>query len=181
MHEPSVPNNRSLISAFIILNVVAIVVWSQPYSYRPRFLVRDITAGYMYFFGVWQEWNMFAPEPRSVWIRMDATVTLRDGTTRTWTFPQMDRMTLWERLRKERYRKWAHDGVRLDASSYLWEPTARYIARQFSDPGNPPVAVQLHRHWADIPGPTAAGNEVAQAPFHHYTFYETKIAAGALK
>jgi hypothetical protein len=178
MSERPVPNNRSLINAFIILHVVAIVFWSQPFQYWPRSLVREITSGYMYFCGVWQEWDMFAPGPRRMRIRMDATVTLRDGTRKTWTFPQMDQMTVWDRLRKERYRKWAHDGVRFDSSSYVWEPTARYIARQFADPDNPPVAVQLHRHWADIPAPTAAGVDVASTPFNHYTFYEMKIAAG---
>ena len=181
MHDQSVPNHRSLINAFIILNVVAIVFWSQPFSYRPQFLVKEITAGYMRFCGIWQEWNMFAPQPRSIRIRMDSTVNLRDGTKKTWTFPQMDQMTLWERCRKERFRKWAHDSVRVDAEARLWEPTARYIARQFADPDNPPVAVQLHRYWADIPGPTAAGGEGAEIPFSHYTFYETKIVAGALK
>jgi hypothetical protein len=176
--ESVASDNRSLVNAFIILNVIAIVFWSQPFQYWPRSLVREITSGYMYFCGVWQEWDMFAPEPRRIRIRMDATVILRDGTTKTWTFPQMDQMTVWDRLRKERYRKWAHDGVRTDSSSYTWEPTAQYIARQFADPDNPPVAVQLHRHWADIPGPTEAGADVAAAPFHHYTFYEMKIAAG---
>jgi hypothetical protein len=172
-------DHRSLINAFIILNVVTILFWSQPYLYWPRFLIRQITAGYMQFCGVWQEWNMFAPEPRSIRIRMDATVTLRDGTSKTWTFPQMDQMSLWERLRKERYRKWAHDGVRTDSESRLWEPTVLYIARQFDDPENPPVAVQLHRHWAVIPKPTEAGADIARAPTHRYTFYESKIAAGA--
>jgi hypothetical protein len=178
MSERPVPNNRSLINAFIILHVVAIVFWSQPFQYWPRSLVRGIAAGYMQFCGVWQEWNMFAPEPRSIRIRMDATVTFRDGSTKTWMFPQMDQMTLWERCRKERYRKWAHDNVRVDAESRLWAPTANYIARQFPDPDNPPVAVQLHRYWADIPGPTATDREKADASFHRYTFYEMKIAAG---
>jgi hypothetical protein len=181
MHARSGSDHRSLVNAFIILNVVAIFFWAQPFPYRVRSVIKEITAGYMHFCGVWQEWNMFAPQPRTLRIRMDATVTFRDGSTKTWIFPQMDQMTLWDRLRKERYRKWAHDSVRLDAESGLWAPTANYIARQFPDPDNPPVAVQLHRYWADIPGPTETVGEKTEPSFRSYTFYETKIVAGALE
>ena len=87
----------------------------------------------------------------------------------------MDHMGLFEAVRKERFRKWAHDNVRLDTESRIWEPTARYIAAQFPDSKNPPVAVALHRHWADIP-PPGSGRDPAKEPFHQYTFFQMKLA-----
>jgi hypothetical protein len=176
MQEPATLKHRSLINAFILLNVVGAFFWSQPFDYQPRTFVCDLVGGYLRFVGLWQHWDMFSPEPRSVRVRMDATVTLRDGSKRTWTFPQMDHMGLFERFRKERFRKWAHDNVRLDSEARIWEPTAHYIARQFADSKNPPVAVALNRHWADIPPPDS-GRDPANQPFHVFTFYQTKIAA----
>jgi hypothetical protein len=174
MSPPAASKHRSLVNAFVVFTLIAILFYSQPYAYQPRTLINDVTGGYMRLLGVWAHWDMFAPHPRSIRVRMDATVTLRDGTKRTWTFPQMEQMSLPERTRKERYRKWANDNIRLDAQAAVWEPTARYIARQFTDPRNPPVAVQLHRHWANIPPPSEAGDAVAPQPFQSYTFYETK-------
>jgi hypothetical protein len=176
MQESPHSKHRSLINAFIVLNIVGAFFWSQPFDYQPRTLVCDLAGGYFRFVGLWQCWDMFSPEPRRIRIRMDATVTLRDGTKRTWTFPQMDQMGLFERFRKERFRKWAHDNVRLDTEDRIWEPTARYIARQFADSRNPPVAVALNRHWADIPPPDSE-RDPAKEPFHYFTFYQTKIVA----
>ena len=175
MQGRATPKHRSLINAFIVVNVVGAFFWSQPFEYQPRKFVCDLLGGYLRFVGLWQHWDMFSPEPRRVRIRMDATVTLRDGSQCTWTFPQMDQMGLFERFRKERFRKWAHDNVRLDTGAKTWEPTAHYIARQFTDSKNPPVAVALHRHWAIVP-PPESGRDPAHEPFHDFTFYQTKIA-----
>ena len=170
------PRSRELINAFILLNIIAAFFYSQPFNYPLRSFVNDLTGGYMRCVGLWQHWDMFSPEPRSIRIRMDATVTLKDGSKKTWNFPQMERLGLFDRFRKERFRKWAHDNVRLDSENVTWAPTARYIARQFANPKNPPVAVEMHRHWADIPPPDLR-HAIAEVPFQHFTFYQTKIAA----
>lgn len=175
MSPPTTSNHRSLVNAFIVFNIVAIVFYSQPYAYQPRVLINDVTGGYMRLLGVWASWDMFAPNPRSIRVRMDAIVTLRDGTQKTWTFPQMEQLSLFDRIRKERYRKWAHDNIRLDTETLAWEPTARYVARQFNDPKNPPVAVQLHRHWSDILPPGETGDPAAPETFKQYMFYEMTL------
>ena len=72
-----------------------------------------------------------------------------------------------------------HDNVRLDAESQLWEPTAKFIARQFPDPNNPPVKVELHRHWAELPDPRITGGGKASPAFEHYTFYQLILVQGA--
>ncbi len=175
----SVTDNRSLINAFLGFHLVAMVFWSQPDMYQPRTLINDITSGYMHFLGVWTAWDMFAPGPRTILIYMDATVTLRDGTQQTWSFPRMEQLGLYERLRNERFRKWAHDSVRMDTAQNTWEPAALYIARQFTDPDNPPVEVQLHRHWSYIPPPPETGSTIVTRPFEHFTFYSTSLVPGA--
>jgi hypothetical protein len=167
--------NRALLNAFLVLNLVGIAFVAQPYSYQPKTLVNEVTGGYMRFIGLWQHWDMFSPGPRCIRIRMDAVVTLRDGSERTWTFPQMDSMGVFERFRKERYRKWAFDGVRSDREQAIWHPTALFVARQFDDARHPPIRVRLSRYWRFIPPPTDLAIDPDKMPEHRFTFYDTKL------
>jgi hypothetical protein len=172
---PPAGSNRGIISVFLLWNLAGMVFWAQPYTYQPRTLIYEVTGGYMRFLGLWQHWDMFSPGPRTIRVRMDATVTLRDGSEKIWTFPQMESMSLFERLRKERYRKWAYDAVRTDREQALRHPTAIYIARQFQNSRNPPVKVRLHRYWRAIPPPSEHAINENNMPEFHFTFYETRV------
>ena len=149
-------DRRSLVDAFIIFHVLAICCWTLPIPWPGASTVNDIVGGYMRYSGLWQNWNMFSPDA-SLLLRMDATVTFRDGTTKKWVFPQMEEMSVWRRYQKERYRKWAHDNVREDDNKVTWYPTAKFIARQCTERDNPAVKVALHRYWAEIPPPNENG------------------------
>ena len=49
------------------------------------------------------------------------------------------------------YRKFA-EYARMDTFSAVWPSMARWIAQENNaDPGNPPVRVQLRRHWWFVP------------------------------
>jgi hypothetical protein len=119
---------------------------------------------------------MFAPEPVSQLRRMDAKICFRDGSERTWEFFDPSGSGTLERWRKERHRKWAHENLRLDSNKRLWEPAARYIARQFSDdPNNPPILIEFRRHWADVPAAPGSVEPLDRIHWESYTFYRAEL------
>lgn len=142
---------RAAINAFIALHLYIMVFWGMPGSnFRNTFarMVED----YVIKLGLWHSWDMFSPDPLAVNFHLEAHIYFQDGTLRIWEFPRMEKLGLWERYRKERFRKW-RERVRQDLYSAIWEDTARYVARQNNDGKNPPKRVVLVRHWGPIPPP----------------------------
>lgn len=158
------------VHVFILLHLFIIAVWSLPTEMKFKSRVEHIFSPYFYFTGLWQGWDMFAPNPRSTKLRMDAYVYYEDGSRRTWEFPQMEKLSYLERFQKERFRKWAHDNVRMDSSSRLWKPTAEYISRLLQEPGNPIKKIELNRHWYELTL-EEENRELASSDWQHYTFY----------
>jgi len=179
---PTRSPRRLAVNAFILVYVGTIFCWTLPVESRLSRFINGLTRPAVLALGVWQSWDLFAPDPRTMQVRMDATVTLRDGATRNWVFFQSEGLGPIARLRQERYRKWAHDNVRLDEKPELWAPTALFIARQFADERNPPVRVELHRHWADmLPPPKSGLPERRETDWQQYTFYRRDISAEDLR
>ena len=145
------PLLRAFINAFIILHIFIMAVWGLPGSKFRNTLVRPIE-DYVIWPGIWHSWAMFSPDPLSINFNVEAEITFEDGTSTTWVFPRMEELGIWERFRKERFRKW-RERVRQDSYRVLWEDTSRYIARLHNNPTNPPVGVVLVREWAQIPPP----------------------------
>jgi hypothetical protein len=153
-HEPKrdkAPWMRAFINAFIILHLYIIIFWGMPGSNFRNTMAR-IVEPYVVKLGLWHSWDMFSPNPLAVNFNLEARITFADGSTRLWEFPRMEKLGLWERYQKERFRKW-RERVRQDAYRVVWNDTARYIARLHHNPTNPPIKVVLTRHWAPIPPP----------------------------
>lgn len=138
------------ISSFIVIYGIAILSWSVPRPSKLQEAVSDFFKPALLFSGLWQCWDMFAPEPLSVSSHLEAEVTLASGEVKTWVFPRVEDFQGFEKYTKERYRKWANDRIRLDEYSLAWPDTARFVARQFKDPANPPRKVRLIRYWTQI-------------------------------
>ena len=102
--------------------------------------------------GLWHSWDMFSPNPLSVNFNVEAHIDFGDGSKKVWTFPRMERLGMWERFQKERFRKW-RERVRQDSYRNVWDDTCRFIARLHDSPTNRPVRVSLVRQWAAIPPP----------------------------
>jgi hypothetical protein len=160
MAEPGMPSRwrRWSLNAFIVLHVYVIAAWGLPESQLRAVLVSPIE-NYVNFWGLWHSWDMFAPAPLSLNFRIEAIIQYQDGSTRTWNFPEMAKLSLWERYQKERYRKWA-ERVRLDSSSAIWDDTCRFVARLNDTPTNHPTRVILIRHWEQIPPPAVVPGTV---------------------
>jgi len=102
--------------------------------------------------GTEQQWGVFAPDPRSTSLRIEARVAFEDGSTAVWHLPQGSR--IGSNLRYYRWRKWL-ERIRSDGWSGLWEPTARWIAAEHDGGPSPVAKVELVRLFHDnvIEGP----------------------------
>lgn len=145
---------RALLNVFIAFHLVAFAVWGMP-SGAFRAQITALYATYFYKGGLWHSWNMFAPKPLSTNIDVQATVKYSDGSKATWIAPRMEELQGFDRLGKERFRKW-RERIKSDAHSIIWDDAARWIAREMNTkPGNPPVEVKMTRYWKDVPKPRA--------------------------
>jgi hypothetical protein len=152
---------RWSITAFILLHVYIMAVWGLPGSGFRTLLARPIES-YVDYMGLWHSWDMFAPDPLSLNFGIQAVIEYQDGSRKTWDFPRMEKLSLWERFQKERYRKWS-ERVRLDVNAALWDDTCRFVARVNDTPRNHPTRIILIRNWEPIPPPvTAPGSAVPQ-------------------
>src|SRR5262245_28903156 len=76
----------AIVNVFIVSYIVAVFFWSLPFDGGLKSSVNRRTAPYVLFTGLWQSWDMFSPDPKNIQVKMDATVTMRDGTSRKWVF-----------------------------------------------------------------------------------------------
>jgi hypothetical protein len=153
---------RAVIHAFVLFHLAAVTAWSftSTESKAPvDRAVRSAFGWYMFPTGLWQAWNMFAPNPGMSNVYVEAEVTLRDGSTATWRFPRMDELGYFERYRVERYRKWGNERVFAGGKPdpVIAADAARFAARQVERPGNPATRVELARYRAQIPSPRRGG------------------------
>jgi hypothetical protein len=123
--------------------------------------------GYLDSTGFWQYWDMFAPNPVQVDLWMDAEVVYKDGTRTIFSYPRMFTEPLVQKYIKERYRK-LYERIDQEKYSFLWSPAAQRIAYLNADnPTNPPLLVNLRRHFQFI-----KRHETPSAPQAPYTMYK---------
>jgi hypothetical protein len=136
---------------------------------------------YMLTFSQWQYWDMFAPDPSSLDIWLDAEVTMADGTIKTVPYPRMSQMSIPVKYFHERYRKYV-ERLNGEEYSYKWPAFARWMARRaWTDPKNPPKEARLRRHWRDIrPYPEATPPEYSMFIFHVEAFEEGELERGGV-
>ena len=166
------PNVSPWVKAFVLFHVFAIVVWSLPRPpqesnqvhsepwgngklivWNNEYLQQSPLKYYLQCTGLWQYWDMFAPDPMKVDVYLDANVTYRDGSKSVYRYPRMADLNLWDRYQGERYRKF-FERINGDNLGFLWGPVAARIAKQVNNNGsNPPTEVQLVRHWRAISPP----------------------------
>jgi hypothetical protein len=170
---------KPLISIFIVTHIWIIISCMIPQNPLVELLHRPFNK-YMNFMGLWQTYAVFAP-PRANNLHLIALITYKDGTTRIEPLPRLDRMPLFDKVRKERFRKYLEDNTAWTElyGSFLVKDLARYVARQSNFfkgkpptvPANPPHSVSLIRFHSDLPNlkPPAlsilqSSNPLAQGP-----------------
>jgi hypothetical protein len=113
--------------------------------------IKGYTEVYMWPTGIWQSWDMFAPNPSDWEGYVTADITYKDGTVKKYTYPRMYELGLGIKYFKERYRKFLE---RAHHKNHAWiRPrfALRIAVKNYTDPNNPPVKVELHRHEAIVP------------------------------
>lgn len=146
--SPSGPM-RGAITVFIVFHLVAITAWVCPVSFRPISDIREIVRPYILWTGLFQSWDMFAPDPKSRNEFIKAAVMTKGRHTLVFALPRMEDLGYLERYQKERYRKFT-ENVLLDRNSAVWPDMLRHVARIYNDPSDPPDNVLLIKYQADI-------------------------------
>lgn len=153
---------------FVVFNVIAIVSWVMPspapavasgllpgtfseklMNFNQNYLKNSPIQLYILSTGLWQSWDMFAPNPANVDIYPTAEITLRDGQVLQYEYPRMYALSRTQKYQKERYRKFFEHA---NNDAYLYPVFARRVLYLMNiDPSNPAVKVVLKRHWYEIP------------------------------
>lgn len=156
---------RCILTALFAAFTAAILVWNMPAS-GLRDALTPVAARALFPLGLEQDWAMFAPDPRNTSLGIYALVTYDDGRQVTWRPPA--RGVIIAPYRTYRWQKYV-ERVVTDAYQYLWEPTARWIAREVG-PGV--TRVDLVRTWQWVVTP---GSGQSRPQPEQYDFYTLEL------
>jgi hypothetical protein len=168
------------VKVLVLFHVAAITIWSLPNPpapvtngtapYRPedyilapnsRFLKNSIVLQYIQTFGLFQAWDMFAPDPSNVNLYGTAEVEFKSGKVESWTYPRVAEQDLIMKVPVERYRKY-YERAYHESYGWVWPIFAQRVAYVNAlDPTDPPVMVRLTRHIKITP-PTMTAAEYFQ-------------------
>jgi hypothetical protein len=145
--------------------------------FNRQYIKESPTRYYLYTTGFWQYWNMFSPNPANVDVYIDALVTYQDGSQKTFEYPAMQKLSVFERYFKERYRKFV-ENAHPDRYAYKWPAVAQAIAYQsYQGDGNFPVAVTLRRHFKTVMPP----GQRTDPTYQEYAFFSYMVDIEKLK
>lgn len=147
-----------MISLFVFLVLFAFVV----YLLLPNHVyakVMDPLQPFLSFFCLHQGYGVFAPSPSTRNAHMVGLVVYEDGTSRLYSFARLERISMLEKLYKERYRKFLEDNLPNKNNAHILNDVARYVARECDifkprekgGPANRPKFVMLINMWSEVP------------------------------
>lgn len=149
------------LSVLMAAVIAGIALWNLPPG-RPHDRARQVVGPAVQAVGLEQDWALFAPNPRSFSVGVFADVTFRDGRKQRWQPPHNGLFfTPYGTYRWQKY----VERLRADDYAGLWEPTARWIAREV---GGDVVKVELTRTFRDAVKP---GDGTARPATGSYLFY----------
>jgi hypothetical protein len=137
------------VNTFLIFHLLAIPVWCLPTNNPLILACREFVRPYFLWTGLFQSWDMFSPNPKSVNNYLEALIIYKDGSTVNYGFPRMQLLDFAERYYKERYRKY-EEALASDDHAALWPDAARYIARLHSTGPVAPQTIMLINRWSNV-------------------------------
>jgi hypothetical protein len=184
------------VKAFVVFHLFAVIVWTLPkapdsvkagrisatpldslLAFNDVHFKTSPVRFYMSPTGLWQFWDMFAPNPSPIDYYGTAVVTYQDGTAAPYPLPRVADATIPQKILAERFRKY-FERVHPDSGKFLWISLAQSIAlRSFTNPANPPIEVRLTRHFKRIVPP----GEVQPRDYESYTFFVYRVDPTWLK
>lgn len=141
---------RTLISAFLIVTLLAVLVTNLPDSQLRRTL-SEKTQPYLNAIGLDQNWGVFAPDPRREAIGMKARIAYADGTTESWEPPV--RNDLFGEYSDYRWQKYMENVINDGVGGTLSKRTALWVARNERSRAEAPARVALIKRFAALPPP----------------------------
>lgn len=183
--------------AFVFFHLAAITIWCLPdppqavlqgkveakgsdilLEGNSRFMkTQPVVSDYLLLTGMWQFWDMFAPNPSCVCFHYGAEVVYKDGSKQFYAYPGLDNLNVIEKYWSERYRKFMEQ-VREPNASMYWPPLGLGIAHKMdTDPKNPPVLVRLQRFSKEVMPP----NKKPLTEYTKVTFFEYVVDQAALR
>jgi hypothetical protein len=166
------------INAFLIFHLIAIPCWCIPNTSPLIPICKNLVRPYFVWSGLFQSWDMFAPNPKSANSYMEAIILYKGRSSQLWSFPRMENLSLTQRYIKERYRKY-EDNLQNNDNSELWPDAARRVARLNSDAANPAQSVLLVVRWSDIIPRTDGSYD--RGPWDVNVFYSYPVKPEDLK
>lgn len=189
------PKKKSVhwgVQLFVFFHLFVVVSWSLPRApdrdvelslkQAPNYFLaanektfkNSKLENYMIWTGLWQYWDMFAPNPSNLDVWVDALVTYEDGEERVYEYPRMKTLSLTKKYIRERYRKYL-ESAHIESQSHKWPFLAQRIAfLNFEDELNPVVTVELRRHYRFIVPPADGDYSVKEddpVEYETYSFY----------
>jgi hypothetical protein len=142
-----------------------------------RFRAHPAPSGYLQYTGFWQYWDMFAPNPANTDLWLDAVVVYEDGTEKRMRYPRMYELNLGEKYVMERFRKFT-ERVNGDTFDYKWAQFAQRMAYlAWTEKDNPPVRVELRRHFKEYP----VAFQANESDYTQVTFYRHVVNRSELE
>ncbi len=169
---------RVAINAFLIFHIVSVTCWCIPVTNPLLTAYRNAIRPYFLWSGLFQAWDPFSPSPKKFNSYVEAIVLYKDGNTRTWSFPRMERLGLRDRYFKERYRKFV-ENLKEDSNSALWPDVARRIAWLNKSSQSPERMIFLVRYWSDIK--LRSDGLYIPSSWDEHVFYGYNVEAGDVK
>jgi hypothetical protein len=169
----SSPLGRSVISGAILALFISLLSSNLPPS-ELRTQLSRVIEGARDALGLDQTWSVFAPEPRSQSLDLQARIKYTDGSTATWRLPKGNPFV--GAYGDYRWRKYA-EYVRQDDRRSLWAPFAIWLARKYDRPTKHPIDVTLIRLWQQNNPP---GSSVLKEPWKSYSFFTLQVTPGML-
>ncbi len=168
---------KTLINLFIVFHLFALVSWSMS---RPSVTRSDFNVflrPYMLGLGLWQGWEMFAPNPASRSVILKAEAVYPDGSVVSWKAPAY---YAWKKnpteekstAALERYRKWGAERISQDDYKPLWR-TPLFGLMTFLAICSSLILVASTFVWAPIPGLICALIVIATG-LPAYAFWEKR-------
>jgi hypothetical protein len=178
---------KPILTAIIApLFLCLLIVYSPPSPFTENFshLMKPVL-GYA---GLYYAFRPFTPDPRPYDETFKADVTFADGSTATWTFPNMSLLlpseladhfrcmsTMWH------LHLWDCYCYRMSKDQVLWKDAARYVARLHRNQSSLPVSVALTSVHIPIvvPGSNSTRSETERS--EEKTFFEYAVSPEDLK
>jgi hypothetical protein len=165
---------RTVISAFIVVTLVAIVNENLPASSLQRELA-EVSRPFVRALNISQVWGVFAPEPRRQSIRLSARITFDGGAVETWRPP--DGLPFPHSYRDVHWRRWAESISRDDLQAAIAQPTAEWLARRYATGERRPTLVEI---VVAMEGLLPPGEEPDRAPWEEHVVHALHVTPAIL-